>query len=366
MTFFSRPNLDNTQFKQLSGSTLTLDGQTIINTVSGLSLTGDGGKIPIVVTGETDGYVLTYFASKNQIELAISSASGGSTVYNGASPTTCTVGGLTCNTSIAGCGIGKILEMILVPTLSPTCVAPYNTLSLTPSTTVFEAGCQMAFVASATFNRGSVSPVYCGGPSTRTGLPVSYNYVDTFGVVCASASTNLTNSVTLAPRYIKIGNNSVIGTVTYSSGEYPIKSDGSISGMTCCPAGTTSPAQQINLIGVYPYFFGSSATPPIINQALISGGSKCVALSTRDIIVTNYNVIGQYIWFAIPCASASKIKWQGANSPSNCGTIPGDLFHAETTCTISSPSSCWVDQCYKFYVSNYPTSINYAMTFKNS
>lgn len=366
MTFFSRPNLDDTQFKQLTGSTLTLDGQTIINTVSGLSLTGDGGKIPIVVTGETDGYVLTYSAAKNQIELAVSSASGGSTIYNGASPTTCSVGGLSSSTSIAGCEVTKILEMILVPTLSPTCVAPSNTLSLTPSTVVFEVGCQVAFVANATYSRGTVNPVYCGGPSTRTGLPVSYNYVDTFGAVCTSVSTSLTNSVTLASRCIKIGNNSVTGTVSYSAGDYPKKSDGSTSGMTCCPAGTTSPAQQVNVTGVYPYFFGSSATLPTINQALINSGTKCVASSVGDVVVSNYNVTGQYIWLAIPCASTSKVKWQGANSPSNCGTIPGDLFRAETTCTISSPSSCWTNQCYKFYVSNYPTSINYGMTFKNS
>ena len=41
MTFFSRPNLDDVQFEQLSGTTLTLNGNTIIYSVSGLSLSGD-------------------------------------------------------------------------------------------------------------------------------------------------------------------------------------------------------------------------------------------------------------------------------------------------------------------------------------
>lgn len=367
MTFFARPNLDDTQFKQLSGSTLTLDGRTIINTCSGLTLTGDLGHIPVVISGETEGYVMTY--KSGQIVLAKTTAEG-TIIYNGASPTTCTVGGLASNTAIAGCEISKILEMILVPTLAPTCTPPFASLTLTPTATVFEVGSNVAFTAYGSYNQGTVSPVYCNGPSTRTGLPVSYNYTDTYGVVCVVASSSLSNTTVLASHPILEGLNCVKLNVTYLGGEYPKKSDGSIDGMTCCPAGRTSPSVQVNKTGVLPYFWGSSASVPTINQTLINdacaAGNVCVASSTSDVVVTNYNVSGQYIWLAIPCTSTTKTKWQGANSPSNCGTIPGDLFGAEIKCTINSPSSCWLNKCYKFYVSNYPTSINYGMTFKNN
>lgn len=368
MTFFARPNLDDTQFKQLSGSTLTLEGRTIINTYSGLTLTGDYGQIPVVITGETDGYVMTY--KSGQIVLAETTASGGSTIYNGASPTTCATGGIAVGTPIAGCEVTRILEMMLVPTLAPTCTAPYATLTLSPSTVIFEVGRQVAFTANGGYNQGTVSPVYCGGPSTRTGLPVSYNYTDTYGVTCIIASSSLSNSTALASHAILEGLNCVKLNVTYLGGQYPRKSDGSTDGMTCCPAGTTSPSVQVNTTGVYPYFWGSSASAPVINQTLINdactAGNVCVVSSDSNILVSNYNVSGQYIWFAIPCASTTKTKWQGANSPSNCGTIPGDLFAAEVKYTINSPSSCWLSRCYKFYVSNYPTSVNYGMTFKNS
>lgn len=368
MTFFARPNLDDTQFKQLSGSTLTLDGRTIINSYSGLTLTGDLGQIPVVISGETEGYVMTY--KSGQIVLAETTASGGSTVYNGASPTTCSVGGLVCNTAIAGCEVTKILEMILAPTLAPTCTAPFASLTLTPSASIFEVGCNITFTANGSYNQGTVSPVYCGGPSTRTGLPVSYNYTDTYGVACTVSSSSLRNTTALASHAILEGLNCVKLNVTYLGGQYPKKSDGSTSGMTCCPAGTTSPSVQVNTTGVLPYFWGSSASVPTINQTLINNactaGNVCIASSTSDVIVTNYNVTGRYIWLAIPCASTTKTKWQGSNSPSNCGTIPGDLFAAEVKCTINSPSSCWSSKCYKFYVSNYPTSVNYGMTFKNS
>jgi len=370
MTFFARPNLDSLQFQQLSGTTLTLDGQTIITSVSGLSLTGDGGSIPIIVTGETNGYVLTYSSTKNQIELAQSSASGSSTIYNCTSPTTCTVGGLNSLTSITGCDLSRVLELILAPTLAPTCVANSNTLSLTPSGTLFEAGCQIAFTACGTYSQGSVVPAYCGGPSVRTGLPSTYNYTDIGGVICNVSSSSLTNSVALASRAVQIGNNVVYGNVSYLTGDYPKKSDGTIIGMTCCAAGTTSPSKQITITGVYPYFWGSTGTTPTIGQALINNactaGNVCIGHSTGDTIVTNYNTTGNYIWLAIPATSTAKTKWIAGNFSSNTGTISGDLFSAATTAAIDSPSSCWSSVNYCFYVSNYPTSINYSMTFKNS
>jgi len=221
MAFFARPNLDDTQFKQLSGSTLTLDGRTIVNTNSGLTLTGEFGQIPIVISGETDGYVMTYRSGKIVLDEVIASA--GTMIYNGASPTTCSVGGLCTNTPIVGCNVNKILEMILVPVLSPTCTAPFASLSLTPSTTIFEVGTCVTFTANGSYNQGTVYPVYCGGPSTRTGLPTSYNHTDTHGVTCNVASSSLSISTVLEPHPILEGTNCVKLNVSYQSGTYPKK-----------------------------------------------------------------------------------------------------------------------------------------------
>ncbi|MFW6247069.1 MAG: hypothetical protein ACOC22_02740 [bacterium] len=121
MTFFSRPNLDDIQFRQDSGSTLTLSGQTKIRNVSGLTL-NDGNNNDIVVTASgasssAIGHVLGYDGEK--IRLMPSSASG-DTVYNCASPTTTTVGGLSSGSNISGCDLSYILEKILVPAQPPT------------------------------------------------------------------------------------------------------------------------------------------------------------------------------------------------------------------------------------------------------
>jgi hypothetical protein len=119
MPFFARPNLDDVQFKQLSGSTLTLSGVTSIWSPDGLTLTdGAGGYVPIVATGGTDYDVLTYVGGKIILEPA---SGGGAGVYSGASPTTCTVGGINAGTAIYGCSISSILETMLVPDI-PLCV----------------------------------------------------------------------------------------------------------------------------------------------------------------------------------------------------------------------------------------------------
>jgi hypothetical protein len=117
MPFFSRPVLDNLQFKQLLDSTLTLSGQTQIATISGFSISDGSIYIPIIVTGATAGDVLTYNGTTCQIILQPGGGSSG--VYSGASPTTCTVGGLLSGSSIAGCTISCIIESIVVPDIPP-------------------------------------------------------------------------------------------------------------------------------------------------------------------------------------------------------------------------------------------------------
>ena len=109
-SFFARPNLEDVQFKQIPGSVLTLSGQTRIATTSGLTLTDGGtGFVPIILTGGTEFDVLTYRGGKMVLQPL--SGSSGSGIYSGASPTTCTVGGLVSGSPISGCSISKILAI---------------------------------------------------------------------------------------------------------------------------------------------------------------------------------------------------------------------------------------------------------------
>ena len=380
MSFFSRPNLDDIQFKQLSGSTLTLSGQTRIATTSGLTLISDGGAyIPIIATGATNNFVLTFDVSEQVIKLKEPTASGGTGIFPYTGLTTCTVGGLNMGSCIYDCQVVDILKDILMPTLQPTSISPSHSFSVNCSPTTptgyYEIGSSISLTGTSVFNRGTASPWYeagtgnCLGASTpRSGLPTCHNYtnVNFSGGICNIITTDMT--ATFIQSYVIGGSSTYTSRVWYSEGDTIYDSSGNPSTIpnNPLPAGCTSNLSRC-VRAVYPYFWGNSATVPTINQALVDSGYQCVNISTGDVLVSNYSVTGEYIWVAIPFdGTTSLLKWQGGNSPTNCGSIPGDLFGGEVTATINSPLGCWSAQCYRFYVSNYATSIDYSMTFKRS
>lgn len=364
MSFFSRPDLDNLQFKQLTGSTLTLSGQTQIATICGFTITdGNGKNVILTASGASEvGQVLTYDGT-GVIRLTSPSSGTSTGLYDGLSPTTCTVGGMPAGTVISGVCITDILQCILVPTVSPILTPNSITMSVSPTSTLYEVGCQVAFTGITTYSRGVVSPVYCSGTQYRTGTASCYVFTNINGCSYSGVS----NCCSMPTASIVSGVRCVSGAVAYNAGLAPTRSDGSLMTGSTCPAGTISTCRAI--CGIYPYFWGTGSTTPVAGQSLINGAiCKCVGTSASDVYVnaTTTSFVGKYFWVAIPSLSTSKTKWQGSNSPSNCGTIPGDLFAAEACALVNSPSSCWTGVNYKFYMTNYPTSVNYCMTLKNS
>ena len=112
MAFFSRPNLDDIQFKQTPGSELSLSGQTRFRSWSGLTLSdGSGGDVVVTASGAssatTEGYVLTYL--NGLISLQPSSASGGTFQFDthrettrSGIPNVCVGGDSTVNNFLEG------------------------------------------------------------------------------------------------------------------------------------------------------------------------------------------------------------------------------------------------------------------------
>jgi hypothetical protein len=373
MTFFARPDLSNTQFKQLPDSILTLSGQTQIATVSGLTLTdGIGGFRPIIATGGTNFDVLTLVG--NQIVLSAPTASGGTGIYSCASPTTCTVGGLLSGTTILNCTISKILQKILVPTLNPVLTPPSETLfCISPSISTYEVGANITITGCSCFNSGCISPQYSSASSCRSGLPSSYNYVD-FGVPVTVTSTLLTNKHVPSSHPVTAGNNFISSSISYSAGVQPKNSSGGTYS-TPLASGTTTP-QVITICGQYPYFYGkvaSGSVPagsnrPTATCALIISGTKCVCNSDSTICINFNSTPDDYLWFAIPSGSTSKTCWfvNTFNNGNIGGVVSagGNLFPTYNTVNPVT-TVCWAGQTYKLYISNYQTAINTIMELRN-
>lgn len=368
MAFFARPNLDDIQFKQLKGSELTLSGQTRIATTSGLTLTdGSGGNIIVTASGASNNFdVLTYC---NGIISLKPSSGGGTGVYDGLSPSTCSVGGLPEGTDIYGSGYTALFQCILVPTKNPILTAPKITsFTISPATTLYEIGTSVSIVSTTVFNAGSIDPPYpplLPTDDCRSCGASGYSY-NNWGYPTPVFVPNTTpsNSYTYGSHTINGGSNTLSVYVNYCGGPQPKNSAGNDYLLPLAAGITTSCTR--NIIGTYPWFWGTSVGAPTIGQALIdsytTGDGKRVQSNFNTIIVDNFNASDKYLWFAIP-AGNTKTAWQGANNVSNNGVIPGGLFPAPTTISIDSPESLWTSQSYEIYVSNYATSINYGMTF---
>ncbi|MFA5207158.1 MAG: hypothetical protein WC428_00510 [Candidatus Paceibacterota bacterium] len=385
MTFFARPNLEDIQFRQEVGSTLTLSGQTRIATTSGLTLHNDsiGTLHPdLIVTAENAdshvGDVLTY-DGVGKIKL-LPSGAGGDPIYPAIckSPAAVSLCGICAGFVLTGKTLSCILETMLVPTLNPTIVPPSSTFTISPSDTTYEVGCQVTITGNATFSRGSICPQYCGTSPFRSGLPSSYLYTY-YGISLAPVvSSSLSNSCAAPLHTIVAGANNVLaGWVAYTSGATPAynSSGGVFSGAT--PAGTTAPAVQRIISGIYPYFYGkvaSGGVPTGVNRptptcALVIAGNKIVADSLGTVSINFNSTSDDYIWFATPNVSTTKTCWfvNNLNNGAIGGAVTpgGNLFPSPATVTPVT-TICWSGQAYKVYVSNYQTAANLLMELRNS
>jgi len=379
MPFFARPDLSNEQFKQLTGSTLTLSGTTNFTGV----LKSKGVEIDATNTSASAGDALVYDGSK--IKLTPISGGSGSGTYYGASPTTCTVGGLPATSAISGCTIQSILQCILVPELCGTITSISRTFSM-PVSNPYEVGCVLnSLSADLSFNRGCINPQYCSISDKRSGAPTCYTWNDFYfsGHSCVTTSTGPI-TINPFPSYtVAQGNRSAFACVTYSAGSPALGSEGT-QYCAALASGVTAP-QVVSVCGIYPYFYGRvtcSAAAGVGRPdatciaTMISGGTgfctKVIGYSNSTVCVNFNSTADDYLWFATPCASASKTCWyvDATNKGSIGGAISagGNLFPTPETLVSGTTSSqgCWNQQTYKIYISNYQTCSTSIMELRNS
>jgi hypothetical protein len=368
--FFTRPQLDDRQFKQLSGDTLNLSGLTNFAGV----LQSKGVEIDgTVTTGTTVGSVLTYNGSK----ILLLPASGGSGVYDGASPSNITVGGMPAGTTLTGRTIVDILEEILIDTFDPTLTAPNNSFSDNQANTQ-EVGITTDITFTASFSRGAINPQFPPTASPfRSGPANTYNYTGT-GLPANVSSSASTDIQTVTGYTILLGSNQWTNSVDYDAGVQPYNSDGDPFN-TPLPAGNTG-NKTVTITGIYPYFFGTFASggaiaganrpdPATSGQTLIDTATKVVASSTGTITVNFNSTSDDYLFFATPETSTTKTRW--FVDALNTGDISGpdggaNLFPAPTIVNIDSPTTLWSGVNYKIYISNFQSAISAPMQLRNS
>lgn len=265
MSFQTKQELSGKKFFQATGDTITLSGQTVIH--GGLKYSSSP-----TITGATQ------IPDKHYVDLAIATATGSSSVYNGASPASVTVGGITAGYVLTGKTTNQILQSMLVPTLNPTLTAPSISAFSQNLATTQEVGTSVTPTFTTSFSRGSISPQYTSASPFRSGLPTKYVYGGT-GNVRSVASTGTTNtSAATGATVLAVGTNSWTVYVAYSAGVQPKDSSGG-NFSTPLASGATSNSTT-SITGQYLRFYGANASS-------VTNSSQVRALSTNAFQATN-------------------------------------------------------------------------------
>jgi hypothetical protein len=289
-----------------------------------------GSNITINATGDTI--------------LISSNAGGGTAGYAGASPSNVTVGGLPAGTVLTGKTYDQLFEQMLVTYLSPS----FTSFAISAQATLIEVG--TALSGSKTFTW-----------STSNSSNINTNSI---GIRDVTANTLLGSSLA------NDGTESLsIGTVTNTS---PISQAYRAEGVNTNSIAFNS--SNFTIQSLYPYFYGTftsggaaaGVNRPTADQSLINSGTKVVAASSGGITINFSSNSDQYIWFAIPTASANRTTWfvNALNNGSIGGAVSagGNLFPANDTVSINSPTALWSGISYRIYISNYQSAVVTNMT----
>jgi len=231
-------------------------GQTSQAIISGTNV-GGGNEVYSGATEQVASYRTIVGSGDTTVstvgdKIIIHGSSGGTTTYDGQSPSAIDVGGIPSGTVISGCSFTQLWEDLLVPELYQTTVtAPTRSINLSPTTTLYEIGCSASFDVIGGFGRGQQIPAYCGCSPYRVGAPNTYCFSGAQiagAYICTALSA--TQSVTA---YNVSANTQTWGVcVDYDTGECPVGSKGTPnSAVACCPAGTIGAITK-SISGYYP------------------------------------------------------------------------------------------------------------------
>lgn len=278
----------------------------------------------------------------------------------------------------------QALDTILFPDVFPTYTIPTITLSANQSGTK-EIGQTISQVMTATgtendagsvtlieIKRGSTSIASTSSPTgtITTAIASQFGYADpnnpnyyytqgyTDSFVVVSGTTSWTGSINYNAGLKKLNNKGVTDSRAFS-----VRSTAAAQS-----AATGFASAAASVTGIYPWFWGKSATQPTAASiaANIAAGSanKVLAASTGTIIAT-FNASSEYVWVAHPAASATKTVWY--NTALNNGSIgAGQFILAPATQNVNSPNGYWSALSFKIYISSGATDTSGAIEFRNA
>lgn len=334
---------------QLYGGTFKLVGNCTLKTLSTLNPiagyvdgTVDMSGTPSWITDEASNE--SYTGTLNRTILG-----GGDSTFINPNPTTIAVGGYPIGSTFP---IVQTMQQMWDNLLYPYIAPVFSSFSISGQSALIEVG--VALSGFKNFVWGTTQP-----------SNVQPNSV---------AIRDVTSSVLIASGLANDGSESVdIGTIVNTT---PISQ--SWRGEAVNTQSAPFQSANFNVSSIYPYFYGkvaSGGAPPSVNrpiadQSLIDSGTKVVANSNGTITINFNTTSDDYMWFAIPSTSTSKLVWfiDALNSGAIGGVVSagGNLFPNPDLVSIDSPTVLWNGIQYKIYIANYQSSVSSPMQLRNS
>jgi len=122
-------------------------------------------------------------------------------------------------------------------------------------------------------------------------------------------------------------------------------------------ADTNFGSSTYTVTGIYPYFYGDSATLPTaitIATAIQTGNATKVLATAGGTLAIPYNVTGRYIWVAYMNSYTTKTVW--FRTILDSGPIDNSFITTATTNSVISPDGYWSGITFKMHWSVYATT----------
>lgn len=316
---------------------ITLGGDKI-NGLSSLALSDNGISTEIVITNRTE-----YIANLS------SDNPSGVTTFQNPDPTTIAVGGYPLGSTFP---IPQTMQQMWNNLLYPYIAPAFSSFSISGQNTLIEVGTALSGLKTFLW-------------ATTQALNVQPNSVAIRDVTANNLiASGLANDGT---EIVNIGSISNLVPISQSWRTEAVNTN-------AVPFNSSN----FSVSSIYPVFYGkvasggapSGSNRPLSDQALIDSGTKTVISSTGTITLSFGSTSDDYVWFAYPASSPSKLSWfiDALNNGAIGGAVfaGGNLFPNPDSVSIDSPTVLWNGIQYKIYVSNYQSAITSPIQLRNT
>jgi len=298
---------------------------------------------PLSLSGSFTGSLAGTASYATTASFAMNGGGGGTATLASSLLTNVTVGGLTSGTSYAiGTTLESIFRTMLITYIAPT-ISEFTLKN--GANTVFFSTDYIEVSSSLTFNTASFTAT-ADNPNGRFAYSASFT---ASGASTGDFNYYFGNNILGTSNNLGLGSSRVInrsseGTITFTLRTRNPQTDAVIS-------------RTANLIHIYPYFYGMSATNYSSSGDLVNDGSitKLVTgQNSQTLLITGSN---QFIHFAYPSSYGNLTSIKDGND--------FDVITAFTkyTRTQNGASGYWTGVSYNIYIST-QTSVNPSQNYK--